>query len=354
MKIELEKGIAHAKRGIRIVKDIADGIAWRALRYDRLAIRQLANKPHTGALILDSIQPELAAALIHAQRTGDVVVVNDLTNFLRFGDFTAVREEGVMVAEVKQGRGSARSGRAKRQSRRLEKTLDFINAGVGIAPGGSPAVLLPTSTSARSHIGQLRQLLRESAKRGFAYARLTDSLAVEVFRPALMADQDPYKTVFHNPFSQSPRCLVYHSYEFFDVWSPNLAPVSIFPLAQGDCAAILTGSVWIFSYLNLDNIIRSFRRRGFQAQLPSPSDFEALAELRPGEYAYHELDAPIRVGRKNGVMLAMSVGGLGRIHFEFLDEESLADQIEEVLDLDLQEEISFLGVGFANEADLWD
>ena len=354
MKIELEKGVAHAKRGIRIVKDIADGIAWRALSYDRLAIRQMANKPHTGALVLDSLQPELAAAIAHAERTGHVVVVNDLTNFLRFGDFTAVGDGRVTVAEIKQGRGSARSGKARKQRKKLEKTLGFLNAGVGVAPDGSPAVLLPTAARARSHMREVQQLFRESAERGCAYARLTDSLAVEVIRPELIIDQDATRIVFHNPFSQSPRCLVHHTYELFDAWSPNVAPFSIFPLAASDCAAILTGSAGVFAYLNLDNVIRCFRRRGLVAHLPSVQQIESLAHLRPGEYVHHEFDAPITVGKRGGTPFEMSLASLPRVFGEFLDEESLADQLEEVLNFPADEELLLVGVGFANEADLWD
>ncbi len=354
LAVELETTIAYARRGIEIVKDIADGIAWRTLECDRLAIRELARKPHTGALLLDSLKTELDAASSHSERTGDIVVVNDLTNFLRFGDFTAVGRGGITVAEVKGGTGSARSGKAKRQRRALDEKLDFLNTGIGIWPDGSETRLIRSATLARSHIPEVAELLRQSLETGSAYARISDTVAVEVVRWPVLVKLGHTEPTFHNPFKQSPRPYVYHTLKRFEVWTPNIAPVSIFPFDAQDCASILTGSSWIFSYCNLDNLVRCLRRRGLRANLPSAESLKSIAGLRPGEYIYHEFDAPLTVARPAGSALGMSLASFARIFCEFLDEESFADQMEEAVDYIQQDPVVLAGVGFANEADLWD
>jgi len=66
------------KRLQGIVRQIADGIAWRTLRYDRPMLRILALKPPTGHMELASAKTEFIAAA-DVVETGELVVVNDLT-----------------------------------------------------------------------------------------------------------------------------------------------------------------------------------------------------------------------------------------------------------------------------------
>lgn len=351
--VELKESIAYARRGVQIVRDIADGIAWRTLQYDRPAIRELARKPQTGAL-LPGVDTALAAAISHSKRTGDIVFINDLTNFVRFGDFTAVGGGGITITEVKSGRGSARSGKAKRQRKALDEKLDFLNTGTGVWADGSQARLIHCVTRARSHVPEVADLLRQSLETGCAYTRISDALAVEVVRPPVLVRLGHTEPAFHNPFKQSPRPYVYHTLKRFELWSANIAPVSIFPFDAQDCAAILTGAVWILSYCNLGNVIRCLRRRGLKASLPSSESLKSTVGLRPGEYIYHEFDAPLTVARPGGMVLGMSLASLARMFCEFLDEESFADQMEEAVDYIQQDPALLAGIGFANEADLWD
>jgi len=350
---ELEEGIAYTRRGVQIVKDIADGIAWRTLQYDRLAIKELARKPHIGAL-LPTVDTTIAAATSHSSRTGNIVVINDLTNFVRFGDFTAIGKEGITIAEVKGGKGSARNGKAKRQRKALDEKLDFLNTGTGIWADGSPARLIHSTVQAKGHIPEVADLLRRSLQSGCAYARVSDALAVEVIRPLTLVKLGHSFPTFHNPFTQSPRPYTYHTLKRFELWSANIAPISIFPFEARDCAAILTGTAWIFSYCNLGNIMRSLRRRGLTANLPPSESMKSIAGLRPGEYVYHEFDTPLTIARPEGMVLGMSLASLARIFCEFLDEESFADEMEEAVDYIQQDPALLAGIGFANEADLWD
>jgi hypothetical protein len=103
--IEIRKVMMQARRGIRILRDVGDGMAWRALGYQRQVLRQLAAKNQTGAVELESAGVEFAAARAHADATGRIVVMADITNVLRYGDFIAVgaEDEAVDVCEIKSG-----------------------------------------------------------------------------------------------------------------------------------------------------------------------------------------------------------------------------------------------------------
>jgi hypothetical protein len=349
---DLDRAIAVARRLARIIRQIADGIAWRTLRYDRAAIYQLALKNPTGHLELESTAQELAYADAHVRSTGDLVIMNDLTNFLRYGDYTAVAADGtVRIAEVKGGKGSGKSGRASRQRQKLDEVLEFLDTGVGITQQG-PAALFPHKTRARTHLQAVGAVIREARAKGCAHARLSDCLAVDaldmelLFREGRMAQ-------LHNPFAQSRQASSHSSLTFFDQFSKNLAPYSVYPFPDDDCTDLMTGNLWLRTHFNHGNLVRCLRRRGVRVRFPTNSELEAYNQLDPGEKRRREDDVGIRVWSRNQpTVLTIRQALLGRLLYEFLDEECFADCVEEVLE---QEAIGIgLFPAFENEADLWD
>jgi len=124
-KLEQDRHVATVcKQLAHGIKQVADGIAWRSLGYDRAMIHELAFnphsghiKPHSGHMELDTTDQEVRAAAKHIEETGELVILNNLTNCLRYGDLTSIGQSSIGIHEVKAGKGAARSGRAKRQKR---------------------------------------------------------------------------------------------------------------------------------------------------------------------------------------------------------------------------------------------
>ena len=94
------------RRLAHVIREIGDGIAWRFFYYDRAGLYQLARKPQVGHLDEASINNEMARAEAHVA-TGALVLLNDLTNFVKFGDITRRTDDGFKFIEVKGGKGSA-------------------------------------------------------------------------------------------------------------------------------------------------------------------------------------------------------------------------------------------------------
>jgi hypothetical protein len=342
-EIELQKVMMQARRGIRILRDVGDGMAWRALGYQRQALRQLADKNQTGGVELESATAEFAAARAHADSTGRIVVMSDITNVLRYGDFIAVdaEDEGVEVCEIKSGSSRSQSSRAPRQRKNLARKIEVLNAKEGIVYGIQRGRLVTTLTMARTSVGVVADLLRESRERGEIHERLSDSLAIDIKWPRTLVERSDRAPQLHDPFHQSPNVTRQSSLDLFDVIPRNIAPYSVFPFDVRDRAAILTGSAIIFTFCNLDNVMRALRRRGLDASLPNP--------------AHITRDDP-----HSAAILVRAAGGLHQLSFvlllpiifEFLDEESLADQLVELLDSSPSEE--YVLPAFANESALWD
>src|SRR3990167_10088428 len=75
------------KANRRILKNIADGIAWRYLKCLRASLRLIADHNTTGHISPGFVQEAREAERIVAQ-TGAFVLLNDITNVLRYGDLT--------------------------------------------------------------------------------------------------------------------------------------------------------------------------------------------------------------------------------------------------------------------------
>jgi hypothetical protein len=125
---------------LHALRCVGDGIAWKALRYDRGAISTLGAGRRVGRLSAGrGLDAELRAADEYWS-SGSFAIHNDLTNCLRTGDLTLPFEAGSTVAirEVKAG-----SGRSTAQTRAAEDRITFLREGRGVrAFGEAPARLV--------------------------------------------------------------------------------------------------------------------------------------------------------------------------------------------------------------------
>ena len=356
MSAEVSSGLS--KLFVRCVRDIADGIAWRTLGYDRACIKLLALKAQTGYLDWASFVGELVIAAAHVEAGHGIVVVNDLTHFLRYGDVTVVNQDYIEIVEVKAGRGSAQSGKAVRQRRALTAVIERLNREEWTTEEGIGRIHRLQSRPV-SHIHELGELIAQAKNQGAAYARLSDCVAVDVwYMPVLteIAKADEPNSFLHNPFSQSSEAGTHTRITYFEKFSINLAPYSVYPLKDEDCVDLMTGTATVWVHFNHGNLRRSLRRRGMLVGTPTDDEMESYARLTMPEKERRKDDVAIRVARPGGPNeMLIELGSLGRIIFELLDEESFADGIVELLDQsrDITEPVLYLDA-FRDEAELWD
>lgn len=339
---DYEHAIGVVKGMSYVIRDVADGIAWRSLDYDRVMLHELAFAPQTGHIDSTSALAELTEAAQHVVATGDVVILNDLTNCLRYGDFTSIHGQHVGIHEVKAGTASKKDRRAKRQKQRTANVIEFLNRGEKIGRWGKQR-LLRTKTIPRSHLSALSSMVSVARSDGECSARLSDCLAVQVFDTGIMAerfaaDELDLNKLLKNPFDQVKLSLTSHNLSMFGRFTANAAPISIYPLSDEDCIDILSGRMWVVTYFNLGNLIRCVRRKGLDMIFPDEKEIQAAPKLLPGQVPDHELDHPIRIGRPNGPGMHMSLAVLARMLRELLDEESFADEIVEIIDAEFTEE----------------
>jgi hypothetical protein len=262
--------VKRIDKALAAMRDIADGMAWRASGHNRNLIRQLSCGHQGGHVQPESSTEEGEEALAHALRTGDTVVLNDLTNCLRFGDYTAFNGPDFSLWEVKSGDAARRNAGALKQKRRLAATEAQIRANLGSTPSGQPLTLISTPVDAVTHAPDAAQLLRESTKKIRAQSRLSDVFAIDIVRPALVTRGT--KLMKYSPFGTRDAVECFDTLRLFDNWSPNFAPFSIGPFDLKDRVAVLMGSAVIFIHFNFDALIRIAAGRGFDLAFPSNAD----------------------------------------------------------------------------------
>ncbi len=252
-----------ARRLAHIVREIGDGIAWRFFYYDRAGLYQLTRKPQVGHLDEASINTEMARAEARVAG-GALVLLNDLTNFVKFGDLALRTDDGFKFIEAKGGEGSAGSGHATRQLRKLREMADFLNTGSRQTHEGNERIYRLTAQP-KTHLAEVANLIRAARRQGKAHARLSDCLAVDVYHvetaAAISVGKQRLLNVRDNPFSESLKAFACHSLDLFDQFTPNRAPYSVFPWPDDACFDILTGRCWIVSYLNWGKLERTLTKR---------------------------------------------------------------------------------------------
>lgn len=174
-------GTAVADRLILLLKNIFDAEAWRVLGYDRLILQQMSEH-HTTGYLDNTISDDVTHAKLITDRGGALVLINDLTHVLRYGDLLISKDGRYNIVENKYGRATRRNQRAKRQREQLSELKRFLNMGVRLTKEGRD-YLFKAQLTPKSYHAVVADCI-DQAKRlphGYQQCVLGESLALEVF-----------------------------------------------------------------------------------------------------------------------------------------------------------------------------
>lgn len=261
-----------------VVRSIADGVAWRALGYDRAVLRALCQNRGSQHITSPGAAEELREWSRQFDQGEGVAILNSLTNWLTHGDITVVRDDGsVEVIEEKSSKTT--SNRTVRQKQRMRELVTFLSTGKGQLEGKTVQVgtldIFP-----HNGLSALRELLEATnSPPGYAAARISNSTYIECVdfrvvekgaetgliaqRDSMVADWIENDDDIHQ--SRSFDCLGF---------GPNLAPLSVFPFEPKVCIDLLTGAKAYFVLLNVTGVARQFEHRGWQIVTTPQQVFE--------------------------------------------------------------------------------
>lgn len=196
-KEDLEHRLMIYQEWIRIYQTIADGIAWRVLNFNRPVLRLLSENDSPG-----HISPPYAEILKKFVSSSDVVLINDLTRYLRIGDLTRVTKDGkVFLYELKRdgnivlgmsdifkdtkkhGAGSI----SRQKHRHWTAQMSIVNQSINIPVISGDRVreehradIVDSDFPISHHFAAIKSLIKKANRSGFEQAELEDGYFVEI------------------------------------------------------------------------------------------------------------------------------------------------------------------------------
>jgi len=284
-RVGRQEQVARASQ--QTLRQIGDGIAWRGLRYDRRAFTILGEGERVGRLARGvGRRAELAELGRLWEEEGAFAIHNDLTNCLRHGDLTAMRERDggidVTLIEVKAG---ARPNDTP-QLRRLERATDLLREGRQVSDAGVLHVTV-VPAAYETYLDVLPGLIATARDVGYAWARPHECLLVGAVDYRVWGrDSREY-----NRRSDAERRRIAWGSEEPETlgwtasmrrmrdrgWSfSSLAPYTIFPLPAEDVTDVVMGFVDLAYGLHLPLLERALTRDGIEVRARRAGAGEAI------------------------------------------------------------------------------
>ncbi len=337
-----------------ILKKIMDGAAFRFLNFERPELRKLSDHNQTGHLSAGFLEEVKKAAYI-VSKTGFHVILNDLTNFLRYGDLTIISQEKILIDEVKT------SGAAKgNQKKNLDDTIQMLNQKkIKIGDQVAERIVIPGSPN--NFLNQVGQLIEKSKQvAGGVFAeRVSPYLWVSsIYTPKSIEFIEKNEQLPSFPIAPFPEEDWYswtNSLMFFDEFSPNMMPYSVFPFSEKVVCEILTGQVQLKSIISRKELVKTFKGKGWNLSFPSR---QAIAAV----YDTDDINIIKRATHDPNLHCTLSNGKFGykipsevllRIDCEFLSAKSIVSECEALMSMDKNVEPRLITSSFSGEHLIW-
>lgn len=133
IKFNTDLEIAYRRRRA-ILKRLADGLAWKFFGFDEHLLRVYAQPDPPGFMAGKSgySSERLVTEVGYEYPEVKFAIQNDITNVLRVGDVTLLLSNGAIFSiEVKASHRKINSPRTKRQIKRYEEIVAYVQAGSG-------------------------------------------------------------------------------------------------------------------------------------------------------------------------------------------------------------------------------
>lgn len=341
---------AHRK----MLKEVMDGVAFRFLNFERPVLRQLAHHNQTGHLKKGFIE-ELTKAEYIVNETGFFVILNDLTNFLRYGDLTIISPDGNIIDEVKTS-GSAKGN----QKKALNKIIKTLNKKVFKA-GNQTAQYIKIPGKPTSFVNQVEVIINKSKQNaeGIYAERVSPYLWIssisihkmmEYFKETGRLPERPV-----TPFPKEDISHFTNSLMFFDQFSPNLMPYSVFPFPEEIICELMTGRIQLKAVVSEKELIKTFKGKGWELTLPPREAIIAVYDTDDIEKIKESVVDPqfhntLKKGEFN-YKLPREV--LFRIQSEFRSAKSIIDESEGIMKATADRVPRMIVTNFSEEYLIW-
>lgn len=293
---------AHRNKLIAVgYREIADGLAWRTLGYDRARLRILA-EANTPGFISSPDGPKVgrAAEFRYAHNVmdnGAFVLMHDVTNQFLVGDLSMVRKFGDIphLAEIKTNKLITPSTISKKldKSMKLSAQEDrlfqahLLMEKDQIGNYDSPASVRRIRETVSTFHNDVRQCLKDARENGLGHAQPASYIDIEVIDFRKKEIDVSTITLREKPFSDDTETLFFSNYDYIAMKMDSLvmrgkAPYTIYPYLPEDRIDLMTGGLYLHVALSITQLKRELATKGWKLEVNIPDDRKPYEDIRYG------------------------------------------------------------------------
>lgn len=290
-------------------------------------------------------------------QSGDFVILNDLTNVLRHADLTVIRENDFSFYEVK---GGTKDRRAVRQAHRLDGVLDMLN-NRSHSIGDQTAQVFYIDSAPANLFDNAKLVIDGSldAGDGISSSKIAPYLWLSCISVNNLMEHvranNPWPNFPSNPFSKSRFFPPFGNLTAFDIYSPNLAPFSVFSINEQTAVRLMLGKMHIKVCIGEKELVHSFAGKGWRLEFPSEPLWNERLNASGLEDRVAATRNPYYYPRLSRGIFATDIPWdlLYRIGLEFLSVKSIVAIAEGAMKNIPPGESRYIVSEFRNEGNRW-
>lgn len=281
-------------------REIADGLAWRTLGYDRARIRVLSEANSPGHIATPD-GPKIGRQLEfkyanNVVGNGGYVLMHDVTSQFLIGDLSTVRNFGEIphLAEVKskklitpktilekQDKGRKLSNQEHRliQAQLLMEKDEMGNY-------SNPVKVMRINVPVVTFHADVMQAISEARNKGFSRIKPANYIVIEVIDFAnkdldtekVMPEERPFEGDKVMPFSNYDNLAIKIEGQIMRA----KAPYTVYPYPIADRIDLMTGGLYLHLTLSITKLESEFAKRGWKLEVNMPEDRKPYQDIEYG------------------------------------------------------------------------
>ncbi len=363
-----DRQLFYMQRLRHIFKDIADGLAWRLLGFNRPLMRILSQNRSSGFLDTEISKEDDVATRVVA--FGHHVLIHDITNILRVGDLTVLEDKGYPVILEIKGSGRKvwtagdyrnlikRGGDLSTQARRVvevDEAIRFEKISLGECEANLGVLDIPVET----YLDTLDYVIKGCHKDGYC-GRFVDRM---MYVSAIKTDT---ATKLKLPFKLSKDWVHFTSMDtlYLEGAEPirNKVPYTVLPLFDENIIQLVSGEVIIDSFLNLMALKKRFEQNGWKVslrRLNQEASRERSRKLRSESFKGNRLfnkhvETTLYVLSKDGFHLEIPGEWVGLVYLDLLKPDFICNTAKFMKDFtESSRQEGYWSTAFSAERHIW-
>jgi hypothetical protein len=379
-----EEHILIHEQLIRISRTICDGVAWRNLGYNRAFLTSSSRGFGTGRVNVNSkdFQSEFEWAYRISKSLNSLVLINDLTHFLKVGDITEINQNVAFIHEIKKYgkevknmftlKKLKKNAKISNQAKRLLELQRIAFEG-GAKISGTDVGTKKIDLELKTHIKRVKKLIRRSEKSMIVAEDIEECLNIEVTNFKTISEK---KVKIEELKKLSPKILtkdflLTHSNwdSFYNDEQGNFLrgapPYSVYPFSAKDCLGLMSGYYLVKCTLNVTKLKKILKDNNWEIEERTEEDldkqianFEKIKSImftvKESLYAHVPEDGGLFTIRRGAFSVYMDAMLYCRLTMEYLTVQSFLDILEEMYKVAAkrQKDDAYFP-RFKNESEIW-